>query len=504
MRKLLIASGVLLLAVVSGFVYARVRLRPLLRERVVTALAEHYRGEVDLRELDIRPYPFAAVGRGLVLAQRDRPGLPPLIGVDGFTIDASLGGMLSTPLRIRRVDLVGLRVNVPPKRGDRQKEEGREPKSELPAFVIDVVKADRTVLQILSKKEGKEPLVFEIARLTLNSAGIGQPMKFVTTLTNPRPPGLIESTGEFGPWQNQEPSQTPVAGNYTFSNANLAHFRGIAGMLASGGKYRGRLDEIVVDGSVDVPDFTVRISGHPVHLTADFHAIVDGTDGDTRLEPVVARFGRSTIVARGGVVGTPGVKGKTVALNVTVSDSRIEDLLRLAVKASKPPLTGAIAFRTQLEIPPGDVEIIDKLYLNGEFGLGAARFTSSNLQRRIEELSSLARGDRDEEVESVISNLGGRFVLRRGVIAFSNLTFAVPGAAVSLRGSYALRSEVLDFVGTVRTEAKVSQMTTGVKSFFLKLADPLFRKQGAGAVIPIKITGTREQPKFGLDAGRIF
>ena len=70
MRKLLIASGVLLLAVVAGFVYARVRLRPLLRARVVPALAEHYRGEVDLRELDIRPYPFAAVGRGLALAHR--------------------------------------------------------------------------------------------------------------------------------------------------------------------------------------------------------------------------------------------------------------------------------------------------------------------------------------------------------------------------------------------------------------------------------------------------
>jgi hypothetical protein len=44
------------------------------------------------------------------------------------------------------------------------------------------------------------------------------------------------------------------------------------------------------------------------------------------------------------------VKGKTVALDVTVSDSRIEDMLRLAVKGAVPLMTGAIALRTQFEL----------------------------------------------------------------------------------------------------------------------------------------------------------
>jgi hypothetical protein len=29
--------------------------------------------------------------------------------------------------------------------------------------------------------------------------------------------------------------------------------------------------------------------------------------------------------------------------------------------------------------------------------------------------------------------------------------------------------------------------------------DPFFHKDGAGAVIPVKITGTKGAPKFGLD-----
>jgi hypothetical protein len=38
----------------------------------------------------------------------------------------------------------------------------------------------------------------------------------------------------------------------------------------------------------------------------------------------------------------------------------------------------------------------------------------------------------------------------------------------------------------------------------LKPIDPLFRKQGKGALLPITITGPREQPKFGLNWGKVF
>jgi hypothetical protein len=38
--------------------------------------------------------------------------------------------------------------------------------------------------------------------------------------------------------------------------------------------------------------------------------------------------------------------------------------------------------------------------------------------------------------------------------------------------------------------------------FVLKAVDPFFEKKSAGAVIPIKIEGTTEAPKFGSDLGR--
>ena len=506
MRKWLMRGGVLLLLIVAvGLVWANVRLKPMLRERLVKAVREQYEREVELKDLSLSLLPrFVAVGDGLVLHQKDRPGLPPMVVVNRLTVQATLRGVLSEPLRLERVILEGLQITVPPKQRDPNKP--KEPKPKPPRFVINEVIADGTLLQVLSKKPGKEPLTFDISKLTLHSAGTTEPMQFRATLRNPKPPGDIHSTGQFGRWDNDEPSLTPISGSYTFQNADLSVFKGIAGVLSSEGKYQGVLGRIEVDGWTDTPDFSLRVSGNPVPLKTQFHAIVDGTDGDTYLEPVNAQLGRSSVTARGGVYGQPGVKGKTVSLDVTVSNSRIEDLLRLAVKGDKPLMTGAIAFQTKFELPPGDRDVVEKLYLNGSFGVGSARFTNFEVQGKVEELSQRARGQVGDEAEEErsVSDLRGRFVLQNGVIRFSSLTFAVLGATVQPHGSYGLRSEELDFAGTLRTQAKVSEMTIGIKSFLLKLADPLFKKKGVGAVVPIKISGTREQPKFGLDLGRVF
>jgi hypothetical protein len=503
-RKWLIgALAILLLIPIAAFVWLTVRFKPMLRERLVAAVREQYHRDVEFKDLSISVFPFSAVGEGFVLHQKDRPGLPPLATIKKLTVEAGLRDVLGEPLRIQRVRLDGLQLNIPPKRDSADKE--HEPKRELPRFIIGEVIADGALLQVLPKKPGKEPLSFEISKLTLQSAGTLEPMKFRAQLKNAKPPGDIDSSGTFGPWQNDEPSLTPVAGDYTFRNANLSIFTGIAGTLASEGKYQGELGKIVVDGWTDTPDFTIKISGQPIHLKTQFHAIVDGTDGDTYLEPLKAQFGRSALVARGGVYGKPGVKGKTVSLDVTVSNSRIEDLLRLAAKG-QPLMTGAVEFKTRFELPPGERDIAEKLNLNGGFEIASAHFTSFNVQGKVEELSQRARGQiGDQEGDTqVVSNMRGQFVMSNGKINFSSLGFIVPGATVDLTGRYTLGNGELDFAGTLRTDAKVSQMTTGIKSLLLKLADPFFRKDGAGAVIPIKVSGTRDEPKFGLDPGRVI
>jgi hypothetical protein len=94
--------------------------------------------------------------------------------------------------------------------------------------------------------------------------------------------------------------------------------------------------------------------------------------------------------------------------------------------------------------------------------------------------------------------------LKDAVLRFSELTFAVPGAAVALAGSYGLETETIDFSGHLLLDAELSETTTGVKSALAKLAQPFFRRKGGGSKLPIKVSGTREKPAFGLDVKRVF
>jgi hypothetical protein len=60
----------------------------------------------------------------------------------------------------------------------------------------------------------------------------------------------------------------------------------------------------------------------------------------------------------------------------------------------------------------------------------------------------------------------------------------------------------MDFHGNLRLQAKLSQTTTGWRSVVLKPLDRHFIDNHGTTEIPIKITGTRENPSFGFKANR--
>jgi hypothetical protein len=299
-----------------------------------------------------------------------------------------------------------------------------------------------------------------------------------------------------------------LEGTFRFANADLSFFKGIGGMLSAHGEFGGTLGKIGVHGETDTPQFTVAVSGHPVPLHADYHTTVDGTNGDTLLDRIDASFLKTALVAKGSVVGKRGQDGRTVTLDVDMNHARVEDVLRLAVKAPTPPMTGAMKLRTKLVLPPGDRDVADKLRLDGQFEIGTVRFTSLDIQKQVDELSRRSRGtgsQSDGDQSSVVSDFSGRFKLGGGSLTLSTLTFNMPGTQVQLAGTYTLRSEVLDFTGMLLMDAKISETQKGWKRLALKVLDPFFaRKGGRGSAIPIKIQGKRTNPAFGLDARALF
>jgi len=101
-----------------------------------------------------------------------------------------------------------------------------------------------------------------------------------------------------------------------------------------------------------------------------------------------------------------------------------------------------------------------------------------------------------------VSRLSGKFTLRAGTLTFSDLSFGVPGAIVQLAGTYDVKRETLDFRGNLLLDATLADTTTGWKAVLGRVAQPLFRRQGGGSKLPIRISGPREKPEFGLDVRR--
>jgi hypothetical protein len=535
------AAGAVLLAFILLGVAISIaihRAEPMLRAAIVEKLEEHFHARVELDSFHVSLVNgLRAEGEGLRIwpssnmaaaavpvpdgASASEPIIRPLIQLAEFRFHTQLRFKPGEPIRIAVVQLEGLNVDIPPKphlahaaaeTSGAAPDSGKKP---LLSFLIDSIDCKNAHLTIETSKPGKLPLEFAIDHVNLTHVSLGGSMQFDAQLTNPRPVGTIITSGSMGPWVVEDPGETPVTGSYHFEHADLAVFKGIAGVLNSTGKYQGVLRNLEVDGQTSTPDFRLTHFGTSLPLETQFHAIVDGTNGDTWLQPVRATLGQSRFTAEGKIVGVPaGVLpngaawpgGHEIALNVNVDAGRMEDFLRLVSKSGSPILTGALTLKTTLEIPPGTEPVQEKLKLNGKFVLEDAAFTSTKIQNEVGELSMRGQGqpkDAKNAGSDVRSAIESNFTMAGGVITLPNLKYTVPGAEIDLNGTYGVDGATLSFKGTAQMQATVSQMVGGWKGVLLKPADRLFKKNGVGTEVPIHVDGTEQDPMFGVDFGHI-
>ena len=429
-----------------------------------------------------------------------KAGSPPLITIERLRIEGSFSGLFTK--HVRRIRAEGMRVLTPP--------QGSDEHFQTPArssVVIDDLIADGAILEVASRDADKQPLQFSFHNFALRNVGSSGPASFQATLSNPEPPGEITTTGKFGPWSADDVGKTAVSGEYVFQQADLGVFHGIAGMLSSSGKFSGVLNRIEVQGMTDTPRFTVTSSSHLVQLRTQFHAVVNGENGDTFLEKVVATFWKTIVLSEGSVAGGSGQPGKTASIELATNDGRIQDILLLFTQSPRAPMSGTVSFHANVSIPPGNRPFLEKVELQGDFGIGAGSFTKSGTQEGINHLSEGARGEDEhqktekdkDDPATVLSDLKGHVLLKDGKARFSNLSFSVPGAVAQMQGTYNLITEKIDLHGTLRTDSEPSNTTHGIKAMMLKVLDPFFKKKRAGYVMPVKITGTYDHPLFGLD-----
>jgi hypothetical protein len=501
-RILAVVAALLILGIIALVAFAPL-IRKEIRSRTESYLRARFQSDVQFSsfDIDVLPRPKITI-TGLQLRLKGRTDVPPLITIERVSFTANLPDVLRKRYTIENVQLDGLQIRIPPKgSGARPRIQGTDVDlAKKYPILIKEIHASNGLISILRDDPKKPSRDFPIREVVVKDFSFDNAASFHAQLTNPVPLGQIDCTGTFGPWQADEPRHTPVDAKFTFNNANMGTIKGLEGTLNSAGRFSGPLDFLNVEGTTVTPDFALRIAGHPVALHTDYTAIVDGTNGNVILKPVIAHFLHTTLIVNGEVADLTPEKGRTILLDVLSREARIEDLLYLTVKYDKPIMSGPAQLTAKLDIGEGNRDIMQRMTVDGQFGVADAHFTSPTIQEKIDSFSRRGQGrPEDKYIENVVSGLSGKFHMADSTINLSTLSFKVTGADVEVAGTYGLDSGQIDFHGHLLLDAKLSQTTTGAKSFLLKAVDPFFAGKHGGSSLPIKITGTKDHPQYGLD-----
>ena len=483
-KRIVLVTGCVLL---GAFVAAAVIVHhfwPYSESSVRSRLAEIASANVRFGSFHEKYFPPGCVAENVIF-QRNNNG-PPLISIQRLTIKSNLGGILGARVSLVRAE--GMHVIL--SRADFSGNRASDKQTTVSKLV-----ADDAVLEV-QRKGSAQPLRFVFHKFAMENLGGSGTTKFAAQFDNPMPTGLVRTSGHFGPWNSSEQAATPVSGNYSLENADLAVFKSVGGITSSEGDFKGTFKEMEVEGASTTPEFEVTSTHHTLPLQTHFSAAVDATNGETILHRVKARFGRDEIDAQGRIGRDP--RGKRAAIiDLTCNHGRIEDTFYPFIHSPKSPLTGNVAFQMHIMIPSGQDPFLKKIELKSDFRITDARFTNPQTESRVEKVSEAP--DQKQPNEGALATLKGQVTVLHGTAHFAELTAQDGDASAWFRGNYDLTDERVNMHGKLKTEASLTKTTSGIKAVFAKAIEPLFKKGRHAKVIPVRISGTFHHPSFGLD-----
>ena len=510
-RGILIALMIVIALLLTGGVIAN-RKWPFTRASIIQALQEQSGGNVQVRTFRQIYWPEpGCVAEGVTFRRADK-NEQPFVTIQKLTIATNYPGLLIHYISTVRAEGLHVTVETQPQAAGESGSSSFQVGSLSSGLRIGEIVADNAEVEFAPNAGRKQPLIFRTPKLTLRDLAANKPMTFSATVQIPQPPAEVDVVGNFGAWQSGRGGESILTGSYNLKSLDLGTFDGVGGILTSKGKFDGVLQKVEINGTVDTPKFTLSTSGHPVHLVAAYSATVNGLNGDVNLDSAQIKYGRTTIDASGSVTGKEGQNGKTAVFELSSNKARVQDLLWMFISENTPPMSGPITFRGKATLPPGDRPFLNKLVLQGDFGISDAQYPHPDTQKNVDVLSARARGQADKVEDTnqklggdsydpgrVLSNVKGHVVTTNAVANLSNLMFDIPGASAKLNGTFKLKTQEVDLQGYMHLEAELSQATTGVKSVLLKVMQPFMKKGKRNeSVIWIKIGGTYQNPTYSI------
>ncbi|HEX8925570.1 MAG TPA: hypothetical protein VF786_07240 [Terriglobales bacterium] len=364
------------------------------------------------------------------------------------------------------------------------------------------IQLDRFVLrdsELQVKDRSSKPVTFVVPQLEIRGLGAPKAGSFSATINLPLPQMTVETTGAFGPFVKGNIDATPVSGEFKVDRATLAPFDALRGKLTSSGKFNGTFGTVDLVGNASSPDFALTKVGHELPVSADFRAQVTIKNGEITFRSIEAELGTTSIHGNGVISPIRQDAPGFLNLDFTAPSGSVNDLLWLFSKAPEPDMIGPIRFHTIAALARKPQHFLQEIVLKGNFVINDARFSSPATQTKLEKLSKRAEGQPDAPPSyTPVALLSGDVYLHDGVAHLSNVEFRVDGADAHGGGTFDVEDKKVDLNGKLRMQAELSNTTKGFKSKLLKLIDPFYKKHGAGADVPVSITGTASHPKFDV------
>ncbi|SNS24634.1 hypothetical protein SAMN05421770_101165 [Granulicella rosea] len=506
------ALGAVALTVLSALAFTAAwvvrRAEPEARRLVIETLSDRLHTRVELDQLHVSLLHgmggLQVTGSGLRIESIDGSGRPatsgvPMLTVEGFAFRTSLGTLLHDTPGAIDVFATNAIVTLPAASSAAQPVKLKP----LPGILLvhDVVVTGAKIV-FEPAQPGAEPVEYDLREVRLADRGDGHAFAYTGTVVGAGLIPDVHASGDLGPWLPSSPRDTPIDGSYRFEKGDLRAIAGLSGTVASTGSFHGTVSQIAAEADVEIPDFALAISAHPVSLHVHAQVLVDCATGSAIIASSTTTFLHTSIAATGTVTRAP--EGFAVEADKQIQ-GRSEDMLVLFSKARTPVMSGALEYKGHLSVPPGQTNVITRAHARGVAAIRGAAWADRAMQQQIDAVSQRAQGKAEvakgdpRKIPVATSDVTMQVAIDNGVMSLTHVVDSMPGASVVMQGTYALIGGRVDMHGVARTAARASQLTTGWKSLLLKPVDPLFSKHGAGAEVPVKMTGDLAHPAFGTD-----
>lgn len=444
------------------------------------------------------PHPGFVI-ENVTLYRHGDTSIPPLATIRRMTVIGTWANLFLHPHLLHEIRVEGLHVEAPPPgtKAHGTDFDGGVFSSSQQKIQVESIVADGTTLDAGRKDE--PPLHFRFPVLQIHDLRRNQPLLFFARTAAPELGGTLTVDGRLGPFETSHYSATPLSGTYSLEGGDLQSLRGLSGHVAAGGRYSGTVNRLVVEGTAKAPDFRAG-SGHAVAVDAAYRLTVEGAQGNVQIDRTQVKTGGSTIAASGSVTGSQ----KKVEVTIATQNSPIAPLLEL-VEAQPPQVVGRVSFQAHADFPVGPGSFLKHLSLEGHIAIDQVRFVSDGTQRKVDAFSARVRqdpvvnADAKDDPPPVRAAASGATRLQDGVAYFPDIRIMLPGAAAHLHGTFNLLNTRLHLTGQIAMERGLSHAVTGWKAVALAPLSPFFRHKHAGAVAPIAVIGTAQNPKITGD-----